>query len=404
MNLGEKISTIRKEKGLSQEAFGNELKVTRQTVSKWELDQAYPEVDKLIEISKKYDVSIEWLLGTRENRHDSNDLNEQQLQAIEDIVKKYMDNKPKEETHKYLSFKTVLLVLALCLTVSWISGLSKSIKELELRQDAYEYQNRYHLDLLNNKISNITGNIENILAAQNNLFINASVKLQDYEYDTNQAHLIIEVTPREYKKGMKIQIIIDNGKDKKVVDLKEKEGKVFTTDTIVNIEDTMEINAFIKINDVEKSSTLKKFQNVFLNTKYIGHADFTEVYSGNLRYYGGMHHNYADHYIPCKAEYIELYMFVNDQYIRKQRITPKESEDECYEYEYDLPIYNIINQDSLKDEKELFFTYVNVVHDEFGREYVLNVVECGYNKRTDEIYTKMVDHPMFENFNWKQYE
>ena len=404
MSLGERISTIRKEKGLSQETFGNELNVTRQTVSKWELDQAYPEVDKLIEISKKYDVSIEWLLGTRDNRHDVNDLSEQQLKAIEDIVKKYVENKPKEEKHKYLSFKTVLLVLVICMTVSWMSKLAISIEELESRQDAYEYQNYHYHDFLNNKISNITGNIENVLAAQNNIFINANVELQDYNYQTNQAHLIVEVTPREYQKGMKIQIVVDNGKDKKIVDLQEKEAKTFTTDTIIDVEDTIEVNAFIKINQVEKSSTLKKFENVLSNTKYIGYARFLEVYSGNLRFNGSMHHHYADHYIPCKAEYIDLYMFVNDQYIRKQRVIPVENDNEFYEYEYDLPIYEIMNQDSLKNEKELIFKFVSVLYDEFGREYVLYLSECRYNKRTDEIVEIGSDENFLENFNWKEYE
>ena len=96
-------------------------------------------------------------------------------------------------------------------------------------------------------------------------------------------------------------------------------------------------------------------------------------------------------------------MFVNDQYIRKQRVIPIEDDDEFYEYEYDLPIYEIMNQDSLKKEKELYFTFVSVLHDEFGREYVLTANECAYVKSTNETRDTSVDE-MYENFNWKDYE
>lgn len=48
MTLGEKIYRLRSEKGLSQEAFGDMLGVSRQSVSKWETDQSLPELEKLL--------------------------------------------------------------------------------------------------------------------------------------------------------------------------------------------------------------------------------------------------------------------------------------------------------------------------------------------------------------------
>ena len=43
MTLGERISSKRKECGISQEALGEKLSVSRQTIYKWESDQAIPE-------------------------------------------------------------------------------------------------------------------------------------------------------------------------------------------------------------------------------------------------------------------------------------------------------------------------------------------------------------------------
>ena len=46
MTLGQRIQQIRIEHGLSQEEFAEKLGTTRQTVSRWELDQTFPEIAK----------------------------------------------------------------------------------------------------------------------------------------------------------------------------------------------------------------------------------------------------------------------------------------------------------------------------------------------------------------------
>ena len=63
MNFSEKLMELRRAKGLSQEELGFQLGITRQTVSKWETGQTTPEMDKLIELSKLWDISIDDLVG-----------------------------------------------------------------------------------------------------------------------------------------------------------------------------------------------------------------------------------------------------------------------------------------------------------------------------------------------------
>lgn len=62
MTLGEKIYSLRIKNGLSQEAFGEKLSVSRQSVSKWETDQSVPELDKIVLISNLFMVSTDYLL------------------------------------------------------------------------------------------------------------------------------------------------------------------------------------------------------------------------------------------------------------------------------------------------------------------------------------------------------
>lgn len=62
MTIGQRIYQIRTEHGLSQEEFGEKLGTTRQTVSRWELDQAYPELAKIVLISKIFCVTTDSIL------------------------------------------------------------------------------------------------------------------------------------------------------------------------------------------------------------------------------------------------------------------------------------------------------------------------------------------------------
>lgn len=66
MNIGMKIQTLRKQKGLSQEQLAESLGVSRQAVSKWEADQSIPDLDKVVAICDYFDVSSDYILRDAE--------------------------------------------------------------------------------------------------------------------------------------------------------------------------------------------------------------------------------------------------------------------------------------------------------------------------------------------------
>ena len=63
MKLAEKIVTLRKQKGLSQEALAEHLNVSRQAVSRWELGTALPDATNILQLSKLFEVSTDYLLN-----------------------------------------------------------------------------------------------------------------------------------------------------------------------------------------------------------------------------------------------------------------------------------------------------------------------------------------------------
>lgn len=70
MKFEEKLMTLRKEKGWSQEELSNKIGVSRQTISKWESAQTTPELNKLRELSKIFEISIDELVKENEEKEE----------------------------------------------------------------------------------------------------------------------------------------------------------------------------------------------------------------------------------------------------------------------------------------------------------------------------------------------
>ena len=62
MKLAEKLFELRKEKGWSQEKLAEQINISRQSISKWESGQVLPEIEKIIELSKIFQVTTDYLL------------------------------------------------------------------------------------------------------------------------------------------------------------------------------------------------------------------------------------------------------------------------------------------------------------------------------------------------------
>ncbi len=62
MIFSEKLSILRKNKGLTQEGLAEKINVSRQAVAKWESGQAYPDISNLIQISDLMNVTVDYLV------------------------------------------------------------------------------------------------------------------------------------------------------------------------------------------------------------------------------------------------------------------------------------------------------------------------------------------------------
>ena len=72
MKLADKLFELRKEKGWSQEKLAEQINVSRQSISKWESGQALPELEKIVELSKIFQVTTDYLLLEESDRRKGN--------------------------------------------------------------------------------------------------------------------------------------------------------------------------------------------------------------------------------------------------------------------------------------------------------------------------------------------
>lgn len=104
MTLGEKLQKLRKDQKMSQEELASKITVSRQAVSKWELNEALPDTENLIQLSKVLGVSIDYLLNN-------------EIENIEETpILKEITKKVKKEYNNLWTIVTVIsIILAIIL-------------------------------------------------------------------------------------------------------------------------------------------------------------------------------------------------------------------------------------------------------------------------------------------------
>lgn len=119
MKTGDKIAKLRKQNNLTQDQLASLLKVSRQSVSKWESNITYPETDKIIRISQIFDCSIDYLLNDKiedpQAKQIKPDVNSVQEQVISQNVTS-QESEVKNERCFVLTINRLLLMIIVLLS------------------------------------------------------------------------------------------------------------------------------------------------------------------------------------------------------------------------------------------------------------------------------------------------
>ena len=121
MKFNEKLLKLRKEKGLSQEELGMEMQVSRQTISKWETGQSYPDFTRLVMLSDFFHMTLDELvkdIDVQEVRENSF-INEKvdSIYRVSQDVDSIIQNKTLKAILKGIKWFIVGSFIVLCLVI-----------------------------------------------------------------------------------------------------------------------------------------------------------------------------------------------------------------------------------------------------------------------------------------------
>ena len=277
MTVGQRIAQKRKELGLSQEGLGERLGVSRQTVYKWESDAALPEIEKLVNLSREFSVSIDWLLGQGDETREPQELTPEQLRMVEEIVGRYLAARPApEETggepsgeaepeppKKRKRWPLVLAGLAVVVLAGVFSNLFTRLDQLY--NDTQNLQNnvgeiRYDV---NNQIYSITRRVEEVLQSQNALTAEQSAQVTATDYRANTVTVAARAVPRTYVEGMTAEFTLASNGETVTVPGELGDDHGFSAQITGPLSDDIVVSVAFLTGDQRQTQLLEQFTGLY---------------------------------------------------------------------------------------------------------------------------------------------
>lgn len=123
MKFYEKLIILRKKALLSQEELAEKLDVTRQTISKWELGQSKPDIDKLQMMSKLFEVDVNTLTNEDISLEDNGETKEDK------------NNKKEDGDRKFILYILIIIFIASLALLAYRVGTDIKAKKDEIKEE-----------------------------------------------------------------------------------------------------------------------------------------------------------------------------------------------------------------------------------------------------------------------------
>lgn len=276
MTTGQKIAARRKELELSQEALGDKLGVSRQTVYKWESDLSLPDIDKLVALSRLFQVPVGWLLGVEEEPEpQSVDFSPEQLKLLEEILGRYQRAEPEELSEgqrkqveelvgrppkKRRRWPWVLAVLVIA-----VGGWTLFQRLDQMEQQYYDLANSVGniTYSVNSQIGSITDRVEEVLKAQNDLTADYGTQLVSADLASNTGTFSLRAVPKTYTPGMSVIFLADNGEETLEFPAQEGENGTFTGEAACTLTDTITLSTVFVTGDTRQTQLLDQYVDLY---------------------------------------------------------------------------------------------------------------------------------------------
>lgn len=258
MKFNEKLIKLRRQSGLSQEELGYKLNVTRQTVSKWELGQTTPEMDKLVSLSKIYGITLDELTSEEE----STDIGGQDPIKTDNNDKKKFDIKNIDMRKILIPLIIVLVIIALIIGANKMKIFNKAANEIVGVNNEIISEDNLFISFINFIKEIITGQVKEQLE-DNKL---DEIKRYNSKFETYNG------TQSGYFVENLLELVVTNNKTKKdhLITVKYNQNETNVPDEIKGIKPKLE-----KFDEYEV--TLDYDDNGYVNKVTIEYINQSEI-------------------------------------------------------------------------------------------------------------------------------
>ena len=387
MTMGQRIALKRRELGLSQEGLGERLGVSRQAIYKWESDAALPEIEKLVNLSRAFSVSVDWLLGEEDETAEQRELTPEQLRMVEEIVGRYLDARPAENPGKEPPAEEDAELKAPARKRRWPYVLSAAVAiavlgifiNLFSRLDSLnqEYQNLqnsvYNIQTgVDRQIGSITTRVEEVLQNQNTLTAEQSARVADTDYRANTVTVEARAVPRTYVEGMTAEFLLASDGETVTVPGTLGENHAFTAQLTGPLTDEITVSVAFLTGEQRQTQVLEQFT-------YLYSDSFPDI-----SLFGGMYRaNKAQADAGWTTYFLPVDVRCYDQWgdppnlaslrvglFRDQKLVQWLTEEDQDGYDDSYHSF-LLEQEAILLEPGYTYWFAAVVTDEFGREWVV---------------------------------
>lgn len=277
MTLGQKIQTLRHDAGLSQEGLGEKLGVSRQAISKWEADGAVPEVDKLIALSRLFEVNLHDLLQVEGTSR------EEPEESGERPPEKAAENPPETDepprrNGRWWKVLCVVLAAAVCVQGVVLFRLNEKLEEQEwllgeLQSKSWSLESQ--MNALDSQMNSQVERIAQLERAENEQQLGVGTSgglVADFQYTmetTKYGSMNLKVTllPTQSTSGGKIhfQLTGADGTARTLPAARAENGSAYTLSIICSeaeVANGFTLSAVLPLNGKQYTQALVRFSDI----------------------------------------------------------------------------------------------------------------------------------------------
>ena len=267
MTVGQRIAQKRKELGLSQEALGEQLGVSRQSIYKWESDTVLPEVEKLIALSRLFSVPVGWLLGVEdaapETSEAATELTDAQLAMVKEIVEQYLAAR-EEATPPRKVWPRVLAGLGAAVLVAVLFSLSGQLNQAkqttqDLQSSVLGLQNS-----ISSQVGSIYDRMQALLQEQNDLTAQYDTQHLSNDLEANTATFSVYAVPKTYQPGMAAVFRAHSGEEIVEMTVAQPDGdNAFAGELTCPLTDEIILSVVFRAGDTEQTQVLDVYSDLY---------------------------------------------------------------------------------------------------------------------------------------------